>query len=217
MNILNKIDNKLYLTLNPWFREKLINPWLRKRLKNKEITLLCNNCNGACILHDLNLPFNSPFVNLWMLPTDFLKYCSDIQHYRECILHFLPEESDKFGYPVALLDDVKIYFQHYKTNSEAQQKWDERSKRIKSDNIFVLWVAKDGYTNEDIKMFRKLSYPKAALFKDKVDIENGHYISGFEKQEELGLLMDYIPHTFFGKKHYDYFDYVSWFNKGKNE
>lgn len=215
MNIFAKIDNKLYLSLNPWFRVKWRNPRLRKRLTNKDVVLLCNNCNGACILHDLNLPFKSPFVNLWMLPSDFLRYCNNIRHYRDRELCFLPEETKKFGYPVALLDDVKIYFQHYKSNSEAKQKWAERSKRMEYENLFVLWVAKDGYTDEDIKMFERLPYPKAGLFKNEVNMKDGYYIPGFEKNEELGLLMHYIPHTYFGKKYYDCFDYVSWFNKSK--
>lgn len=130
-------------------------------------------------------------------------------------MHFLPEESEKYKFPVALLDDVKIYFQHYKSTSEVLQKWESRSKRIDYENVFVLWVAKDGYTNEDVRLFENLPYPKAGLFKTRVDIKDGYYIPGFENQEELGLLMHYIPHTYFGKKYYDYFDYVSWFNKGK--
>ena len=43
----------------------------RIRLKNTDVTLIASNCNGCCILHDLGLKFNSPFVNLWVEPSDF--------------------------------------------------------------------------------------------------------------------------------------------------
>ena len=45
----------------------------RIRLKNTDVTLIASNCNGCCILHDLGLKFNSPFVNLWVEPSDFIR------------------------------------------------------------------------------------------------------------------------------------------------
>ena len=33
-------------------------------------SVVCNNCNGAMVLHEFGLPFNSPFVNLWIPPSD---------------------------------------------------------------------------------------------------------------------------------------------------
>ena len=81
MNIFKVIKNKLFIKYNPWVRDNIINPINRKRLKNHDITLLSNNCNGACILHDLGLKFNSPFVNLWLYPKDFIKYCGNIKYY----------------------------------------------------------------------------------------------------------------------------------------
>ena len=89
----------------------------RKRLVNKDICLIASNCNGAMILHDLRLQFKSPFVNLWLRPKDFIKLLSSLREYMGYDLKFTTEE--EIEYPVGLLKDIKIYFQHYKTEEEA--------------------------------------------------------------------------------------------------
>ena len=90
----------------------------RKRLVNKDICLIASNCNGAMILHDLRLQFKSPFVNLWLRPKDFIKLLSSLREYMGYDLKFTTEE--EIEYPVGLLKDIKIYFQHYKTEEEAK-------------------------------------------------------------------------------------------------
>lgn len=100
----------------------------RKRLVNKDICLIASKCNGAMILHDLRLQFKSPFVNLWLRPKDFIKLLSSLREYMGYDLKFTTEEG--IEYPVGLLKDIKIYFQHYKTEEEAKAKWNERAKRM---------------------------------------------------------------------------------------
>lgn len=55
------------------FLRKRINTKNRERLDNKDFSLLSSNCLGGFILHDLGLRFNSPFINLWLKPGDFIK------------------------------------------------------------------------------------------------------------------------------------------------
>lgn len=48
MDMIQKIKNKLFVELNPWFREHVIIPRNKKRFKGTQnITLLCNNCTGG--------------------------------------------------------------------------------------------------------------------------------------------------------------------------
>ena len=118
MSLIQKIKNKLFVVLNPWLRDHVIIPRNKKRFKGtNNITLLCNNCSGGVIFHELGLKFMSPTINLWMKPKDFIKYCSNLKHYSQCKLKFLDSSlylprSEK--YPVACLDDIIIYFQHIK-------------------------------------------------------------------------------------------------------
>ena len=46
----------------------------RARLHNKDFSLIASNCSGMFMLKDLNLPYKSPFVNLWLYPKDFIKF-----------------------------------------------------------------------------------------------------------------------------------------------
>ncbi|MFU2041612.1 DUF1919 domain-containing protein, partial [Avibacterium paragallinarum] len=95
------IKNKV----NAILRQLIINPRNRLRLKNKGMTILANNCNGGFILHDLNQPFNSPFVNLYLEPNDFIRYVKDINYYNKQELVFI---SENYPFPVAYLGDIKI-------------------------------------------------------------------------------------------------------------
>lgn len=80
---------QLFLSMIKPLLRKKINLKNRERLLNTEFSLIASNCNGAVICNDLNLKFNSPFVNLWMYPSDFIKYLSNIEYYMTCDLRFI--------------------------------------------------------------------------------------------------------------------------------
>ena len=107
-------------------RNMTINRRNRSRLNKTDISLVSSNCNGACILHELGLEFNSPFVNLWLKPSDFIKMCRNFNEYMQEELIFTKEDGIK--YPVGVLNDIRIYFQHYKSENEAKDKWESRKR-----------------------------------------------------------------------------------------
>lgn len=204
------IYDKLYIELNSWIREHLINPKNRKKLKKHEVCILTNNCLGGCISHDLGLRFNSPLVNLWLSPKDFIKFCSNIEHYKTCQLSFL-SSLPNINYPVAKLDDITIYFEHYHSEQTARKKWYERFLRLNQKSIYCILIERDGCTEEDLVNFSKLPFPKASLVhKPMPHIPNSHYIRGFEDAREVGNIMVY--RSLCGYKYYDDFDYVSFLN-----
>ena len=59
-------------------QRKAINKTFQQRLTNQGMSVISANCVGAFILHDLNQPFNSPFVNLYLDPSDFVRYLQNI-------------------------------------------------------------------------------------------------------------------------------------------
>ena len=183
----------------------------RKRLKNKDISLIASNCNGAFILHDLGVRFNSPFVNLWIKPKDYIKLLKHFDKYMTAELSETYEAG--ISYPIGKLDDVSIYFQHYDTFEQAKEKWDERKKRINKNNLFVLFTDRDGCTYEDLVEFDSLPYNKI-VFTNKLnsEIKSAFYIKGFENLESVGCCYEYMSDKRI--KYYDQFDYVVWFNKG---
>lgn len=105
-------------------------------LANRDFTIIAKDCTGAMLLHDLGLRFDTPTVNLFFTAGDFVKFCSRLEHY---IAADLVEDTDATEpFPVGLLDDVRVYFRHYKTFEAAKQKWQQRSTRIHWDNLFFL-------------------------------------------------------------------------------
>lgn len=181
----------------------------QQRLRNRDMSVLSANCNGAFILHDLGLKFNSPFVNLYLEPADFIRYLSDIEHYTQAKLIF--EKTDN-AYPVGKLEDITIHFMHYRSEQEAEKKWLERSARLNVDNLFVLMTDRDGCTYQDLQAFDILPFKNKIVFTHKAypEFKSAFYIKGFENQGYVGDLYQYSG--WFGKKYYDQFNYVNWFN-----
>lgn len=218
MLLIEKIKNKMYSSLNPWFREYVICPYNRLRIKHREVTIFCNNCVGAAMLHDLKLQFYSPFVNLWLYPKDYIKFCENVDHYIKEELRFVPNQYEIYGinYPVAKLDDITIFFQHYHNEKEARYAWERRIKRINRRDIKCILIERDGCTKEDLIRFAKLPYPTAALVHMPMpEMKNTCYIRGFENEGQVGNCIEYKRNHYFGRRYYDDFDYVQFFNTSR--
>lgn len=192
-----------------YFRKR-INKANISRLRNTNPTIISSNCNGAVMLYDLNLKFLTPTVNLFLFPKDFLRFVSDLDKYLSNDAELVQVESRK-PYPVGKLIDVEIHFMHYPTFEEAINKWNERRKRIQSNNIYLMMTDRDGCTYEDMVNFDKLPYNKV-IFTNKhyPEIKSSFYIKGFEDESSVGVLSN--PKNLWGKRFLDDFDYVSFLN-----
>ncbi len=186
----------------------------KARLKNKDFSIISSNCNGGVILHDLGQRFNSPFVNLWILPKDYLKLLNNFDDYMKYDLIFV--EDNRYNYPVAILKDIKLYFQHYESKDEARIKWEQRRKRIIRDNIFVLFSDRDGCTYNDLIEFEKVPFENKVVFTKQKhpELKSSFYIRGFENQPCVGICSEYRNrHSV--RRYLDDFDYVKWLNGEK--
>lgn len=190
---------------------KSLNEHNKKRLINKDFSLICNNCNGAFICHDLGIKYNSPFVNLWIKPNDYIRFLKNLRYYLNLELVFIEEEM--IDYPVGLLGDIKIYFQHYSSCDEAYIKWKSRVARINYENLFILFIERDGCTINELSEFDSLPFANKIVFTHKKygNIKSSFYIPGYEQVGYVGNCYEFI-NVFSKKKYYDYFDYVGWFN-----
>lgn len=139
------------------------------------MTIISNNCSGAYLYHDLGLRFNSPTINLQILPGEYTKFCKNLKEYmsnevreykdlskehQEQIHHLLG--CDPY-FPVGILGDIAILFQHYKTFDEAKQKWDERKQRIDYNHIKFIFVLEKPYIEAAME-FGNSELPNAVLF-----------------------------------------------------
>ena len=183
----------------------------RYRLKNKDVSIISNNCIAGVIYHDLKLQFRSPTINLFFRNAeDFLKYVSNLKYYNSLELI---ESEGKCSYPVGKLEDVEIHFLHYHTFSEAKNCWEKRKKRINYENLVVIMTDQDGGgTSSAIEQFGNIPYPKIYLTNKHLRYSWSIYIYGFDGQDCLGNTIEYIN---LGRRYYEQFDYIDFINKMK--
>ncbi|SPX43244.1 exopolysaccharide biosynthesis protein [Haemophilus influenzae] len=172
------------------YQRFFINRTLQRKLTNQGMTVISANCMGAFILHDLHQPFNSPFVNLYLSPQDFLRYLQNMDFYRTQPLTFVQTEK---SYPVGKLADLDIHFMHYHSEQEANEKWQLRTSRMKLDNLFIMMTDRDGVTEKDIQLFDQLPFKNKVIFTHKPypAFKSAYYIKGFEKQNQVGDIFEF--------------------------
>ena len=213
MKDVSKYNRRFAFRWNKFLRY-FINWRNRKRLINTTFSLLCNNCNGGVISHDLGLQFQSPTVNLFFYLDHFFLFCENLDYYleQELVICEAPQHKPETEYPVCLLGDLELHFLHYSSFEEAKRKWESRVKRINKDNLFIMWSFYEPAEVELLERFEKLPYKnKVALTEREFpEYPSAFCVSGYE--EGLG------GPTYFsglnGKRKIDQFDYVSWFNNG---
>lgn len=197
--------------LNTFFR-KIRNFKNRKKLKNTTFTLIANNCNGTFLYHDLGVKFYSPFINLALNTEDFIKYLKNIEHYMNTPLTFSKNENSPF--PIGILDDIKISFVHYETEKIAKEKWIERTKRINLENLFILLTVDENCDKKLLADFDSLPFKNKVIFTNSKNVKSSStfFIKNF-------VMEGSAPHGYYkfinkisGKRYYDQFDYVKWFN-----
>lgn len=117
--------------------QKRINQRNRSHLLNQTPTLICSNCTGGFLYHWLGLQFRSPFINLYLTPSDFI---SALSHLREFVNYdFQQLEHNPYPYPVGVgLNGELIHFVHYKTFKQAKEIWQIRTKRMDYHNLGIM-------------------------------------------------------------------------------
>lgn len=204
MGIKKKIKKIKYLILN--YNK-------RKNLKNKDFTIISDNCWGGFIYQYLGLPFNTPFIGLFIFAPDYIKLLNNLKYYLDLNLEFIKESKFKetlikYGtegtYPIGILGDVEIHFLHYKTEEEARSKWNTRRTRINWDNLFIKFSDANLCTRDHIEAFDKLPYKNKIMFTNKnYNLDSNIFLKEYENKNN-------VKEEWKSK-----FDYVSWLNKGK--
>ena len=192
----------------------------RVRLKNKDFSIICQNCIGGVIYHNLGLPFLSPTINLWMEEKDFYRFASDLRHYLSQELRFVSGIDET---PVAWCDNILLHFNHYHTEEEAATKWYERCERVNYDNLFFIcsdrWsTSKDLQPTEaEIRSLGEVEARGRCVFAVK-DFEGLDYIYHLRKDPEDDCVYPFMVDKYetmpFWKWEFR-FDYVKWLNRGR--
>lgn len=147
-------------------------------LKNKDFSIISNNCWGGVIYQKLNLPYLSPTVGMFFYAEDYLRFISNLKYYLSIKPVIIPVEQSryyeellklrKFKYfPIGKIDDVEIIFLHYKNDMEAIEKWERRKKRINMSNLIIKFNDQNLCTSKHIKEFCTLDFTRKICFVGK--------------------------------------------------
>lgn len=157
------------------YKRKLLADYRKKNLLYDDFTIISNNCWGGMIYESYNLPKNSPTVGLFFMADDYIKFLSDLKMYVNADLKFIkPEESrwynhfvndPKFGsYPIGKLNDVEIFFLHYKDEQDAMEKWLRRCKRINWNALIIKFNDQNCCTESNLNDFINLPFKNKVFF-----------------------------------------------------
>lgn len=200
------------MDISLYCRKKYRMPKQIRRLKNSNFTIISSTCNGGVIYSDLKQKFNSPTINLFILPEQFIKLCKNLKFYMTCDL---VECNINHKYPVGILNqEIYLHFVHYHSFEEAKSKWDERKKRINYDNLYFMMTDRDGCTEEIIKEFDQLPYKNKVIFTSNQypQYKSTIFCDEYVNEKEVGVLTNF--RNIAGERLYDrYFDIVGWLNE----
>lgn len=177
----------------------------KKKIKNREFTIISNNCWGGFVYQSYGLEYSSPTIGLFFEASDYIKFVKNLKKYISMDLKFInPKEAKLYGikninFPVGRLGDIDIYFMHYKTEKDAKEKWERRCKRINWDKILYKFSNQNLCTIENIKEFMDLNLKNKICFVNKKELAVGGTIYVRQLMKTDDILASYEP---YGKNKY---------------
>lgn len=194
----------------------------KQSLVNSNFSIITGSCIGGVIYHKLGMRFMSPTINMWMTPTDVLKFCQDIDYYVSAELIFgATPHKDCPNSPTAYLGydekQIVLYFNHSNSEIEAANDWNRRKNRINKDNLYII-ITDYGLSKSDIETIKLIKCKRTVVFtaKKRFDIPNSFRLSGLRNEVDGDLHMvkkGWIT----GRSVWEQeFDYVKWLNGCKS-
>lgn len=191
-------------------------PYYRKKLKNKNFTIISNNCVGWGFYGKFGLKYQTPTIGIFWYPSDYIKFLENFEYYIKQPLKFTdtswnPKANDarkERYFPTGLLGDVELQCFAYKTEKEALEKWNRRVPRINRDNLFVIFSDKyGGFKEEYLERYERLPFSHKIFLSSKP--REGHssvvYLRNNESELNVGELARF--------RYYErYIDVVKWLN-----
>lgn len=155
------------------FLYRIVLPFRRQSLRNRDVSIISNDCYSSFMYRFYHIPFNSPFVGLFIMPDDYLSLLENPSlieipprmtvSSRSRFAAVIPDSAK--DYPLGLLPGgIEIHFLHYATVDEAYNKWTRRVPRINWQNCIVKFSQNNGCTEEHLRRFDALPYSSKVMF-----------------------------------------------------
>lgn len=188
--------------------KKIMAIFFRVRLKNKDFSILSNNCWGGVIYDKYALPYRTPTIGLWIPPDDYIKFLRNLEYYcgqemkqikyTECHVRELLEERKKSGrynfeletLIIGRIVDVDIIFIHYSSFEDAKQKWDRRKCRLNTNNLLVKMNDQNNCTKQNMVDFLALDYHNKIFFSGNEEWKDYEGVTYLEKYKAAGYVVN---------------------------
>lgn len=182
------------MVLRRQIQRKLIASYFYIFFRNRDYCFISQNCVGQRFYLMQKQKYSSPTIGLWMYPKDFLALSSNLHYYLSLSLEKSDSESVAQQYPVGILGDLTIFFQHYDSFDNALKSFQNRVQRVKLENVFLVMTDRDGFNDNDFEMFQKIKTKRKLLFTSKLKYlsANSIYLSQYSRQNQVGdIFTDY--------------------------
>lgn len=174
--------------------------WVRRiGLKGNSFTIVSNNCFAGFVYQKFGIKYNTPFIGLFILAPDYIELLKNFNELINKKLVFINGDESKYKdyliknnrynkYPIGKLgESVEIHFLHYKSEIEAEEKWNRRLKRINFNNILFKFSDSDMSNLELIKEFDQLSFKNKICFTSKniPNIKSQIYLRKYKNEKSV--------------------------------
>lgn len=214
MSVLNFIKTKAQRIIQ--------NAKYRIFIKNKNFTLIAQNCVGGVIYSFLGLEFKSPTINMFIEDMNFVKLVKNPSHYLSIDAkpyneRFQDPIDNTIVYPQIIIDDVVVTCLHYKNCTEAVEAWNRRRQRVNLDNIYVIgnsWNMHEDYNL--VSMVANLENAVVFTYKPYEHRNCVHLKGDFWKLDKRSIIRpnitDSVPNS--GLKYFELnLDLISFFKR----
>jgi len=207
-------------------QEENTTPLELSKVKNKNFTIISDDGWGAEVYKAFNLQELSPFIGINIYNADFIELASNLNHYLSKSLNFIHVSQSKYSqnfkqtfgrpYPIALLGNtIELHFISYESASEAEQKWNERIKRINWNNLFLkMDISREDDLSKSITKFESIKsvYSNKACF---LNVLRARDLEGHSFENSVKLIDNWNPEgpVLFSNSNFS-FDLIGWLNGG---
>lgn len=194
----------------------------RKRLKNHDFSIIANNCCGGIISHSLGEQFNSPTINMSIRIEDWFTFLENLEEATSVEL-YEKKLYDDGSIPECPLGELRLsngekiqcHFDHYLSFDDAKQKWIERCKRLRFDNLFIFFEAGVITSDDLVDRFNQLKYINKVIITNKPypQTSSALFLDIYGKDYKPGLMSLFIKGSL--HRYIELFDYIHWLNTGQ--
>lgn len=144
-------------------------------------SLITNNCHGWVLYRQFGMRYESPTIALQIMPEEFWKFCKSLRYYLDCDLVECKEPSEEhekyldhmYGpghdFPMGLLDDILVVFQHDTDFASAAEKWNRRRARVDFGNLAYMLHVQDISYGDSIDKFLDLNLPHSVVITENFE------------------------------------------------